>query len=706
MQPDVDPVASWSTWMWTRELRELKAVCINTVVLTWVATNAAGSDAEDRLFGPDASTDVVANLMSAAATVSGIDVVLGLQSETGWPTVLDDDWAVGAANRSAALAGDVVADLPADAPLKGWFLTPEPSPSAVRTAADRAAFTDYVGRTADALTALTPDASIVLAPAFDTWTPSTSFTALISALASVPGVTTVTLQDRTGEPWEHLADIGDAVPWFAAAQRAVRSANRATGQHVALWSDVETYRISAAGTATPATIRQIADALAAEDPYVAGFAIFSFVHYLSQYGWFPAYADPYADYIHSGVLPDFAPSAPDVTVSQDGLTNELSWPAATDQPPDGYDGTISYYQVTRTDPSGSNAVLATIRADDPPADCLGSGPYCFDDPDVEPGATYSYQVSAVNGVGNAAVSSGAVVAPTVSGADDLALGADYTLDPAPSSSYPDRGGRLTDGLAGPVDDQDAAWMGWADTAPTITVDLGAEQSITSVSSVWLQEQAAWVVLPASVTVSVSDDGTSWTQLPAIMAPNVPSSDQTVPYTWLGDAVSARYVRLTTDNSGGWLFASEITVTGPAPRSDPPGYRARRPASADYPDTGGSELLDGVLGVPGTADDPAWVGWWDADGLSITLTTGAPVLLTGVDLNVLDLPDWGIVPPTDVTVLVSTDGVHYTTAPATVSTTDDGLAIDLDDPVDQVTNVRIKFDTDPDTWLFLGEISLR
>ena len=710
VQPDLAPVSFWSLWAWQRELRELRSVCINRVVLTQVATNDAGSDDMAPVFGPDAATDVVGNLMSAAATVPGMSVILGLQTETGWPTTLDTGWADGAAARSQQVAEDVLAGLPASAPLAGWFLTPEPSSSTVRTAADRAAFAEYASRTTTALDALTPAAQVLVAPAYDTWLPASGFSAMMTSLASVPGVTMLTLQDRTGEPYEKV-DAASVAPWFNVARTAVRKANRITGRHVALWSDVEAYRISArSGASTPATTREIVASMDAEAPYVSGFALFSFVHYLSTDGWFPAYAAPYAHYIQTGALPSYAPAVPEVQLDPAGLANQLSWPATTDQPEAGYLSALSYYQLTRVGPDGVSTVLATIRAGDSPSDCPGAAAYCYLDSDLTPGISYEYRLSAVNGVGNSATWDQTVATATLVGADDLGVGRPYELDPQPAASYPDRGGRLTDGEIGPADDQDSSWMGWADTAPTITVDLGIPQPVSAVTSTWLQQLPAWVVLPDAMSVSVSADGSTWTDLGTVAAPSVSTDNQVVAFTVLGDPAAlpvARYVRVRVTSNGGWLFASEITVHGPNAPAGTSHYTVSRPAAADYPDLGGTELADGALGTPDAPGDPAWAGWWQADGLSVTSTLAAPQTVAGLDVDCLDLPSWGIQTPDAITVAVSTDGVRYVAAAAVMTVSDTGtVSLDLAEPVDQVLSVRVRFTLQPATWLFLGEVTLR
>ena len=287
VQPDVAGVSGWSEWAWEQELTELRSVCIGTVVLQYTRSEPVDGGPVIDYFGPRSAVDVLDRLFAAARAVGGIQIVVGLQAQPGWEQSVGPEWADAAAASSAQLAAALNADVGADSAFGGWYLPPEPAPSILNTPERRAGYLSYAGQTAAALTALTAHAPIMLSPAFDSLLPRSASTGLLRELAEVPGVTQLMLQDRTGEPWEPIgADSAKLGTWFAAAAAAVHAANAGTGRQVQLWSDVETYRLDERGGVRPATTRALLAAMRAEAPYVEGLGSFSFVHYLSRYGWF------------------------------------------------------------------------------------------------------------------------------------------------------------------------------------------------------------------------------------------------------------------------------------------------------------------------------------------------------------------------------------------------------------------------------------
>ena len=50
------------------------------------------------------------------------------------------------------------------------------------------------------------------------------------------------------------------------------------------------------------------------------------------------------------------------------------------------------------------------------------------------------------------------------------------------------------------------WVGWEGTNPDFTLDLGMETSISAISTDFLHQLGAWVLLPKEVRYEVSTDG--------------------------------------------------------------------------------------------------------------------------------------------------------------------------------------------------------
>ncbi|MBK7832564.1 MAG: beta-N-acetylhexosaminidase [Gemmatimonadetes bacterium] len=156
------------------------------------------------------------------------------------------------------------------------------------------------------------------------------------------------------------------------------------------------------------------------------------------------------------------------------------------------------------------------------------------------------------------------------------VGARARITPAPSTSYPGTGPfTLTDGLIGSPAHGDGLWTGWWGPDVEIVVDLGQLQPIAHVSANFLQNVRSWIVLPAQVGVSWSNDGERWSE-PRLQGHDVPiARDGAIVHPFalaLPAGTSARFVRLTARNAGrlppghpgageaSWLFADEIVIT--------------------------------------------------------------------------------------------------------------------------------------------------
>ena len=148
----------------------------------------------------------------------------------------------------------------------------------------------------------------------------------------------------------------------------------------------------------------------------------------------------------------------------------------------------------------------------------------------------------------------------------LALGKKVIYNSPYSSHYPAQGNTaLTDGIRGDWTYGDGSWQGFiSDNRLDVTIDMEKETSIHSVTAAFMQVVGAEVFLPETVVISISDDGTHFTEL---RNQHFEVSKETpirfTDISWQGEA-KGRYVRYqaqagSESEFGGWIFTDEIIV---------------------------------------------------------------------------------------------------------------------------------------------------
>ena len=146
----------------------------------------------------------------------------------------------------------------------------------------------------------------------------------------------------------------------------------------------------------------------------------------------------------------------------------------------------------------------------------------------------------------------------------LALGKKVIYNSPYSSHYPAQGNTaLTDGIRGDWTYGDGSWQGFiSDNRFDVTIDMEKETSIHSVTAAFMQVVGAEVFLPETVVISISDDGTHFTEL---RNQHFEVSKETpirfTDISWQGEA-KGRYVRYQAQAGsefGGWIFTDEIIV---------------------------------------------------------------------------------------------------------------------------------------------------
>ena len=146
----------------------------------------------------------------------------------------------------------------------------------------------------------------------------------------------------------------------------------------------------------------------------------------------------------------------------------------------------------------------------------------------------------------------------------LALGKKVTYNSSYSPHYPAQGNTaLTDGIRGDWTYGDGSWQGFiSDNRLDVTIDMEKETPIHSITAAFMQVVGAEVFLPETVVISISDDGTHFTEL---RKQHFKVSKETpirfTDISWQGEA-KGRYVRYQAQAGsefGGWIFTDEIIV---------------------------------------------------------------------------------------------------------------------------------------------------
>ena len=154
-----------------------------------------------------------------------------------------------------------------------------------------------------------------------------------------------------------------------------------------------------------------------------------------------------------------------------------------------------------------------------------------------------------------------------------AAGAKVTWASAPNKAYQPIADRaLTDGLYGGTTYVES-WVGWEGRDADFTLDMGQTKTFTSVSTDFLHQLGAWVLLPRSVSYAYSTDGTHFTDMGTHeFAEDRDTSVKFVPgRVTSATPITARYVRVRVKTIGtcppwhygvgypAWFFMDEVTV---------------------------------------------------------------------------------------------------------------------------------------------------
>lgn len=256
---------------------------------------------------------------------------------------------------------------------------------------------------------------------------------------------------------------------------------------------------------------------------------------------------------------------------------------------------------------------------------------------------------------------GTHITPSYADSVNAAVGKSYTSSMAASSSYPDTNGtELTNGQYASEGYTDSQWQGRVDVGSYYqTVDLQATHYVTEISSRFLKDTLCGIYWPESVTYSFSNDGINFTNLGTAVVQAVSSSISKYKLA-LPSAVNARYIRMTVNDPGGWVFEDELEIfgvyNGPMNISRSKKYSSTVQPDSSYPDTNSKELTDGAY-AGGVFTDHAWQGRVGSYIQTINLATCMKV--DKVTANFLEYLGGDVYYPSSVSIEYSTDGINFT-----------------------------------------------
>ena len=235
----------------------------------------------------------------------------------------------------------------------------------------------------------------------------------------------------------------------------------------------------------------------------------------------------------------------------------------------------------------------------------------------------------------------------------------------------------------------------------IVFDFGDSNDLRSIELYYLNSADLSIVAPSSVTYSFSTDGVNFTNPVTknsdfVTVDGVATAKVDMPGTTCRD-VKAVII------APSWVKLGEFTFI--APSIYPISYVADPAPDAGTPDTGGDELIDGVL--PTDWYSNGWVGWnIPSSDLVITFDMNVPHELSSIGMHYMAVSGWSLESPTAVTLTFSNDGVNFGN-PVTYSAFDsnDGVHTTYIDVLGAVSRyVKAEITGGVSGWLRLGEVA--
>ncbi|WP_082866916.1 DUF4434 domain-containing protein [Paenibacillus elgii] len=531
----------WTDAEWNTEFQKMKDVGINKLILNWTADSKNKTTVYPTTalsgYTQNTSADLVAKALSKG-NIYGVDIYFGLQINQDWFVNYANDatWLSNEANISKALVGDLWTKYGTNPSLKGFYLPFEVDNLNLPSTTEWERLISFYQNVGSYIKQQSSSMTVMISPFFNSRGATTAnWQTMWEYILSKSPLDIFALQDGIGAGHAETSEL-DA--WFSATKTAINNARPS----MQFWDNAETFT----DNFKTLDLKTVVADLSVVRPYVSDYISFSFNHYLSPQQVNPLYYATYKDYVLSGALDVAAPTTPahlsGRAVNSD--TNLLNWTPSTDN------FGIVGYKIYR-----NNELVWTAY----------TNATSFTDSQLHSNTSYRYAVQAFDAAGNYSAQSLPVTVTTYAETNyptNLASGKKYTSTTPAHPSYPDSGGKLTDGAFGTTASWDEAWRGSNAASPySFTIDLGSSKSIKEVNANFLQAISAGVLLPETVTFSSSSDNISFKQIGIVHKPAVSSSDQTKTYRLTDlSGIMDRYVKVTIEPASiAWTLIDEIQV---------------------------------------------------------------------------------------------------------------------------------------------------
>ena len=494
--------------------------------------------------------DLVMTILSAAEEV-GVKVFLGLNENGDWWSkgLNDKNYLTAQTNVGVKGAKQLYDTYKAKYPnaFYGWYFVFEYyNFNATQKQIDNGAY--FLKSFRDGLYAIDPTMPMMLSP----FVSSGNSTAAVAEKMWKGMLANNTLkagdifccQDAVGAG--HI-NINQLDSYFKALKAAVD-----TAPGVRFWANTEDFTLSEGATAP---LNRFVEQMEIADKYVEHHVTFAYSHYQNPDVGKVGYHEAYKKYYETGKVPAPNMTKPNfkVTAKSGGMFVELS-------------GTVSNSDkmVQKIVVEKDGKVINTAHFDS--AKQYGETSYSFDLLDsnlgVKAGTKVNYTAYAIDYCGNKSPVASASVTIEGGGGYNAAAGKSYTTVGV-QDGYPDESGKgLTDGLYGEPSFADKAWLGYLGK-PEIVIDLGAKtDNISAFMLSTLGGGEAGILAPATVTVSISDDGVNFTEVASASYAKEEDTKSAIlfqRYVFASKPVSARYVKITFTTAGSWMFVDEAQV---------------------------------------------------------------------------------------------------------------------------------------------------
>jgi hypothetical protein len=541
-----------------KHLNYMKEVGIDTVILQWTFETEGGKvlnsyfdssfDSSEKVGNFDASGKNLLDTLLSSAEELGMKVFVGLNDSAEWWNigVSDKGWLTTQSKLGVKGARQIYDTYKEKYPnaLHGWYFTFEfYNMNAPEAFLDNAAYllsefrNGLYGIDGDMPMMLSPYISSAGASAADTgkmWT-------YVFSKASFREGDIFCCQDSVGA--RHIT-IDRLDEYFKAIKGAIDTVK---GLH--FWANNEDFAQESWGTAP---LDRFIEQLNISDKYVEAHVTFAYSHYQNPDVGKTGYHLAYKEYFKTGKIPETSLAKPNVefAVESNGALVKISGSIANP------DKTALGFNVYK---NGELIKQIDLSSDYGKAELK----FSLEDTNITGAGSAKYKICAVDYYNNESPDVEFTVDFKGKNGKNVALGKSYTATVPAEANYPDDGNKsLTDGKLGQPAYYDPAWSGYLGK-PEFIIDLGkTENGIYAIDVSTLGGGSAGVSSPNEITVFVSNDGASFTQVLSKKFENDTGTDDSktiVRNVVLNESISGRYVKIAIATNQSWIFLDEISV---------------------------------------------------------------------------------------------------------------------------------------------------